>query len=45
MNSVCCDQASPKTLKNLDKAIAELQAMATQIDHKLNSNCLATEAV
>lgn len=29
MNNVCCDQARPQTLKNLDEAIAELQA-ATQ---------------
>jgi molybdopterin molybdotransferase len=45
MNSVCCDQASPNTLKNLDEAIIELQALATQMDCESNSSYLATETV
>ena len=32
MNNVCCDQAPPNTLKNLDEAIAELQAATHTTD-------------
>ena len=45
MKSVYCDQAPPKKLKNLDEAILELQALATQTDCVTNSSSLDTETV
>jgi molybdopterin molybdotransferase len=41
MNDVCCDQAPQKTLKNLDEAIAELQATTAS----LGSDTLIIETV
>ena len=42
MNIACCDQSPKQTLKNLDDAIAELQAATTPL---LNNNKLNTEIV